>query len=74
MVVPRDSEVFGAFANGTMDHVIPMRQQPIYTEDWIGLKELDASNRLIELVCASFECFFLINHFACSYEWDHKYC
>eukprot|EP01147_Barroeca_monosierra_P000416 gene416-7857_t len=51
MVVPRDSEVFGAFANGTMDHVIPMRQQPIYTEDWIGLKELDASNRLIELNC-----------------------
>jgi hypothetical protein len=28
-----------------------MRQQPIYTEDWIGLKELDQRNALIQTDC-----------------------
>lgn len=31
--------------------IIPMRQQPIYTEDWIGLKELDEAGRIVLGVC-----------------------
>ncbi|KAI5889769.1 alpha/beta-hydrolase [Schizophyllum commune H4-8] len=31
--------------------IVPMRQQPIYIEDWIGLKELDESGRIIFGVC-----------------------
>ena len=27
--------------------IVPIRQQPIYTEDWIGLKELDESGRIV---------------------------
>lgn len=37
-VVPRDSAWFSYF-NGT--DTVPIREQPIYTEDWIGLKQLD---------------------------------
>ena len=50
-VIPRDSELFGAFAPGAMSEIIPMRQQAIYTEDWIGLKELDQRQALIEKDC-----------------------
>lgn len=46
MVIPRESEWFGAFQAGAESTVIPMEQQPIYTEDWIGLKQLNATNRL----------------------------
>ena len=31
--------------------IVPIRQQPIYTEDWIGLKELDESGRIVFGVC-----------------------
>lgn len=31
--------------------IVPMRQQPMYTEDWIGLKELDESGRIVFGVC-----------------------
>jgi len=46
VVVPRDSEWFGYFAPGNTSVIINMRDQPIYTEDWIGLKILDQSGRL----------------------------
>jgi len=42
-VVPRDSAWF-SFYNGTV--LLPVRQQAIYTEDWIGLKALDQAGRL----------------------------
>ena len=50
MVIPRESEWFGAFQDGGEAFVVPMSQQPIYTEDWIGLKELNATGRLIQTV------------------------
>jgi hypothetical protein len=37
-----------------MSEVIPMRQQAIYTEDWIGLKELDQRQALIEKDCQGY--------------------
>jgi palmitoyl-protein thioesterase len=43
-VVPRDSSWFSWF-NGT--HLVPLVEQPLYLEDWLGLKELDDSGRLV---------------------------
>ncbi len=43
-VVPRDSSWF-SFYNGT--DLLPLRQQPLYTEDWLGLRELEQSGRLV---------------------------
>eukprot|EP00049_Salpingoeca_infusionum_P005639 m.94823 g.94823 ORF g.94823 m.94823 type:complete len:309 (+) comp13028_c0_seq1:231-1157(+) len=51
VVIPRASEWFGAFKEGAESEVIPMRQQAIYTEDWIGLKELDEANKIVEMGC-----------------------
>lgn len=42
-VQPRESSWFG-FWDG--DVVVPLRQQRIYKEDWIGLKALDKAGRL----------------------------
>jgi len=46
VVVPRDSEWFGFFAPNSTSQIINMRDQPIYQEDWIGLKILDQTGRL----------------------------
>eukprot|EP00955_Chlamydomonas_euryale_P059855 357516-Chlamydomonas_euryale.AAC.15 len=43
-MVPRDSSWFG-FYNGTA--LVPLEQQRLYTEDWIGLRKLDESGRLV---------------------------
>jgi len=46
VVIPKDSEWFGYFPPNSTSEIIPMKQQPIYQEDWIGLKTLDKSGRL----------------------------
>jgi len=46
VVVPKDSEWFAFFPPNSTSVIIPMKQQPIYQEDWIGLKTLDQSGRL----------------------------
>ncbi len=43
-VVPRDSAWF-SFYDGK--RLVPLREQPMYEEDWLGLKELDQSGRLV---------------------------
>lgn len=51
-VVPKESAWFGSYAPPTSkDHIvaetlIPMKQQPLYLEDWIGLKQLDQAGRV----------------------------
>lgn len=45
-VVPRDSAWFSWF-NGSS--LVPLEDQPIFTEDWIGLKELAEKGSLILL-------------------------
>jgi hypothetical protein len=50
MVIPRESEWFGAFKEGAEAEVVPMEQQPLYQEDWIGLRQLNNTNRLDLLV------------------------
>jgi len=46
VVIPRDSEWFGFYAPGSTSQLIGMMDQPIYKEDWIGLKTLYESGRL----------------------------
>jgi len=50
-VVPKQSEWFGDFLPGTFNVTVPIWEQPIYTEDWIGLQELNAKNKLSFLKC-----------------------
>jgi len=47
VVVPKESSWFGYYPPGDLSTIVPIDQQPIYTEDWIGLKTLDQTNRLI---------------------------
>jgi palmitoyl-protein thioesterase len=42
-VVPRDSAWFSWF-NGT--NLVPLREQPLYTEDRLGLAEMDLNGKL----------------------------
>jgi palmitoyl-protein thioesterase len=44
-VVPKESGWF-AEVNRTSESVTPLRERPIYTEDWIGLRRLDAKGAL----------------------------
>ena len=57
-VVPKESGWFGSYSppieDGTNAEdlpIIPMREHPVYTEDWIGLKELDERGSIVEIVC-----------------------
>jgi len=51
MVVPRESSWFGSFAIGSLTTLVPMEQQPLYTEDWIGLRTLDSQGKITKLSC-----------------------
>ena len=54
VVVPRDSAWFGAYAVGSTHEaasVVELRDQPLYREDWIGLRALDESGRLVTFDC-----------------------
>lgn len=46
IVIPRESGVFGAFAAGSNSTVVPLQQQQLWTDDWIGLRRLDARSAL----------------------------
>lgn len=43
-VIPKESAWFDEVVNGT-EH-LPLRAQPLYTEDWLGLRALDHEGRL----------------------------
>ncbi|KIJ49683.1 hypothetical protein M422DRAFT_205209 [Sphaerobolus stellatus SS14] len=53
-VVPKESAWFGSYAEeddassapSEPRTIIPMRLQPLYTEDWIGLKQLDEAGKV----------------------------
>ncbi|XP_043206179.1 palmitoyl-protein thioesterase 1-like [Amphibalanus amphitrite] len=49
MVVPRESSHFGFYALGQDQVVVPLQQTPIYTEDYLGLQQLDADGKLAML-------------------------
>jgi len=63
-VVPKESSWFGSYAppppeedssdlgkNPFEKKIIPMRMQPLYTEDWIGLKTLDERGGVVLETC-----------------------
>jgi len=50
-VVPKESAWFGSYAPSSdsaraEDTLVPMKLQPLYLEDWIGLKQLDQAGRV----------------------------
>jgi len=46
MVVPKESEWFGFFADNNSSAVVNLEETPLYKEDWIGLKTLDKAGKL----------------------------
>ncbi|KAH9956956.1 alpha/beta-hydrolase [Lactifluus volemus] len=63
-VVPKESAWFGSYAipddeeecegeEADSKSIVPMREQPLYTEDWIGLRTLDESGRIVFQSCES---------------------
>jgi palmitoyl-protein thioesterase len=51
MVEPKESEWFQFYSPDEDNTTIPLQQSAIYTEDWIGLKELDTNGQLAFLSC-----------------------
>ncbi len=57
-VVPKESAWFGSYApsdsrDGREETLVPMREQSLYTEDWIGLRALDKRGRVVLASCDS---------------------
>lgn len=55
-VVPKESGWFGSFQPVPDDYddtppIVPMKEQPLYVEDWIGLRELDKRGAVTQLTC-----------------------
>ncbi|KAG8754506.1 hypothetical protein FRC14_005009 [Serendipita sp. 396] len=57
-VIPKESAWFGSYEipsddDGTTDPpaIIHMRRQPLYKEDWIGLRTLDEQEKVFMVVC-----------------------
>ena len=48
---PKQSPMFGYFKDGSITEVIPYNETDLYTEDYIGLKELDEQGRYIPVEC-----------------------
>lgn len=46
IIIPKESGWFAAFADNSTDELVPLEDQRLYQEDWIGLKALADSNRL----------------------------
>ena len=47
VVVPRESSWFGTYAeNDRGGAIVPLREQRMYAEDWLGLRALDEAGRL----------------------------
>jgi len=62
VVVPKESEWFGYFADGSLSKKLTLQQMPIYQQDWIGLKILDQAGKLQMLGCPG-------NHMQFSLDW-----
>ena len=46
MVDPNDSEWFEFYEPGQAVKIVPLKESPLYKEDWLGLKEMDSENKL----------------------------
>lgn len=50
-VVPGLSAHWATLAPGNASEIVPLHQQPLYREDWIGLKELEKKGKLVLAHC-----------------------
>ena len=60
-VIPKESAWFGSYPSvpepereedgGEKEKIVSMREQPLYVEDWIGLRTLDESGRVVLVSC-----------------------
>ena len=59
-VVPKESAWFGSYSAPNGSHggggsdekvMVPMRLQPLYAQDWIGLRRLDEAGRVLLETC-----------------------
>ncbi|CAA7058864.1 unnamed protein product [Microthlaspi erraticum] len=46
VIVPKDSSWFGFYPEGEFEPLLSAQQTKLYTEDWIGLKTLDAAGKV----------------------------
>jgi len=46
VVVPKESEWFGFYSDGSNSQILPYNQTKLYLNDQIGLKTLDQTGRL----------------------------
>lgn len=46
VVVPRESEWFGFYADGSTSQIVPYNESRLYLQDRIGLRTLDQTGRL----------------------------
>ncbi|XP_062506764.1 palmitoyl-protein thioesterase 1-like isoform X2 [Corticium candelabrum] len=46
MVQPKESEWFGFYKPGQDKETFTLQESPLYMEDWLGLKEMDAAGKL----------------------------
>ena len=49
MVVPPESSHFGYYVPGQDHDIVDMTQLPVYTEDRIGLKEMNENGKIVFL-------------------------
>uniref|UniRef100_A0A8C5MI30 Palmitoyl-protein thioesterase 1 n=1 Tax=Leptobrachium leishanense TaxID=445787 RepID=A0A8C5MI30_9ANUR len=49
MVIPPDSEWFAFYKPGQSAHIIPLQNSSLYTEDRLGLREMDKAGKLVFL-------------------------
>merc|ERR1712025_1538618 len=45
-VEPRETSHFEFYAPGQDKEILPLRESPLYLEDWIGLKQMDEAGKL----------------------------
>lgn len=55
-VIPKESSWFGSYSIPTEEDdgppaIVHMKQQPLYKEDWIGLRKLDEEDKVFLIVC-----------------------
>lgn len=46
-IIPYDSACWSFYGESMKEGTVPVREQPLWAEDWIGLRALDDSNRLV---------------------------
>jgi len=66
MVQPKESEWFAFYAPGQDRIVVPLNESQIYTEDWLGLKEMDQNGQLQFIPCPG-------NHLQFTQQWFKEY-